>query len=352
MKLLVLGGTSFVGRAIVNAALSRGHAVTTFNRGRTGSDVPGVAVLRGDRDRDDGLNALQGRTFDAAIDTSGLVPAQTLRTVHALSRSVGFYAYVSSVSVYADWERTRVDEESRVLDADPYEDGDPGNPRRYAVRKAGSERAVALGYPADRSLILRPGTIVGPYDNVGHLLWWLQRIAQGGEVLAPGSPDRGLQLLDVRDMADFLVARVENWAPGVLNMVPCRANTTMGGLLRAMASVTGSDPEFVWASDQELLEAEVLPWLEMPFWLPDQPRYRAAWAVSGDRAAASGLDPRPIEDTLGDTWQWLAAGGAVSRMPGSFPPGMTRLREQKLLQALRVWKEKPWDAPSGAHESR
>ncbi|MFI6230878.1 NAD-dependent epimerase/dehydratase family protein [Micromonospora echinospora] len=334
MRILVLGGTSFVGRAIVADALARGHAVTTLNRGRTGPDIPGVEAVRGDRSHDGGLGALHGRSFDAAVDPSGLVPADVLRTARLLAPRTGFYAFVSSVSVYPDWKSVPVREDSPCHAGEPDEEGDPADHRRYGPRKVGCEQAVRLVYPADRTLVVRPGTIVGPHDNIGQALWWLDRIARGGPVLAPGDPSRPLQLLDVRDLARFVVERVENWASGIFNTVPDGPNTTMGAWLDHAVTATGSAAELVWAPEELLLAREVLPWWEMPLWLPDVPGNRAAWDTSGAAAAAAGLTCRPVGETVTDTWRWMASGGRPAPMPGLPPVGMGGFRERRLLQTV------------------
>ncbi|WP_141725224.1 NAD-dependent epimerase/dehydratase family protein [Micromonospora pallida] len=332
MRILVLGGTSFVGRAVVGEALTRGHTVTTLNRGLTGPDVPGVEAVRGDRSHDGGLDALHGRSFDAVVDPSGLVPADVLRTARILAPGTGFYAFVSSVSVYPDWKSVPVDERSPVHPGEPDEEGDPADHRRYGPRKVGCEQAVHLVYPRDRALVVRPGTIVGPYDNIGQALWWLDRISRGGTVLAPGEPSRPLQLLDVRDLARFVLGRVENWASGVFNTVPDGPNTTMGAWLGHAVTATGSGAELHWVADEVLLAREVLPWWEMPLWLPDLPENAAAWATSGAAAAAAGLTCRPVSETVADTWRWLASGGRATSMPNLPPVGMGEVRERRILR--------------------
>lgn len=331
MRILLIGGTSFVGRAIAIEAIRRGHEVTTFNRGKTGPDVFGVEAIRGDRSYDEGLAALYGHSFDAAIDPGGLVPMHVLRTARWLAPTVGFYAYVSSVSACPDWKSVAATEESPIYDCDPDEDGNVADLNRYGPRKAGCERAVGLAYPADRTLIVRPGTIIGPDDNVGQALWWLSRIGRGGAVIAPGDPHRRIQLLDVRDLAAFILDRVEHWESGLFNAVPDGPNTTMGEWLQGAAAVTGSGAELTWVCDEDLLAHDVLPWWELPLWLPDTQQNRAAWAISGTAAAIAGLTCRPIHETTHDTWQWLLQGGRPRYMPGVVPVGMGARREQRIL---------------------
>lgn len=308
MDLLVIGGTSFVGRAVVHAALGRKHQVTTINRGLTGPDVDGVEALRGDRSADDGLKELTGRTFDAVIDPGGMVPAHVLRTARATAEAAPFYAFISTTAVYQTWNTVGMDESAATYPGVADEDGDPADLTRLGVRKRGCELAVEQVY-GPNSVIARAGMIVGPHDNVGQLPWWLNRIARGGRVLAPGDPGRGLQLIDARDLAAFVLDQVEAQAGGVHNAVPDEPNTTMGHLLDACAQATGANASPVWMDEGFLLSQGVQPWSELPLWIPDGPDTAGFWAVSGASAKAAGLRTRPIEESVRDTWQWLRSGG-------------------------------------------
>jgi 2'-hydroxyisoflavone reductase len=189
MRLLVIGGTAFLGRAAVEAALARGDSVTTFNRGRSGPDLPGVETLRGDRTVAADLRVLRGREFDAVLDTSGFVPRVVGMSAQLLARATETYAFVSSVSVYAEWPAKPVDEAAAIFDCAPDAGPDDGD---YGALKAGSERAVSVAF-GERMLLLRPGLILGPHENVGRLPAWLSRIARGGRVLAPGDPGTRMQ---------------------------------------------------------------------------------------------------------------------------------------------------------------
>src|SRR6266545_626178 len=208
MRLLVLGGTRFVGRAIVEEALGRGHEVTTFNRGHTGVDVAGVETVRGDRESSVDLQRLvAGRSWDVVVDTSGYVPRVVGNAARALLGLAGRYVFLSTISVYPDWPANGVSEASPVYECSPDAGGSAADEAswsatQYGTYKAGCERAVAEVF-GDRALVLRPGVILGPQENVGRLTWWLRRIARGGRVLGPGSPDRSIQPIDVRDVASF-----------------------------------------------------------------------------------------------------------------------------------------------------
>lgn len=332
MRLLIIGGTSFVGRAVAEEAVCRRHQVTTFNRGLTGPDVRGVETIRGDRSHPDGLSELRGRSFDAVIDPGGLVPAHVLRTARALASATSFYAFVSSVSAYRDWKRIPAQENSPLLDGSPDEDGDPADYSNYGRRKAGCELAVAESFgPA--SLIVRPGTIVGPFDNVGHLPWWLHRMASGGRVVAPGDPRRPVQILDVRDLAAFLVALVEVRRAGTFNAIP-DALVSMGDWLETCRVAAGPKAELVWTDDAILISHDVGQWDELPFWQADTPDLAAVWQVPGGAAAAAGLRCRSASETVCDTWAWLDTGGQVRPMPGLPPIGLDPRKEQRVLLAL------------------
>jgi 2'-hydroxyisoflavone reductase len=338
MRLLVIGGTSFVGRTIAGDALGRGHEVTTFNRGLTGKDVDGVEALRGDRSTDGGLMQLAGRVFDAAIDPGGLVPSHVLRTARALAGAAGFYAFVSTTAVYQAWNTAPVDESTATWPGAADEDGDPADYTKYGVRKRGCELAVEQTYGLNASLVARAGSIVGPHDNLGQLPWWLTRIAKGGRVIAPGDPARGLQLIDVRDVSAFVLDQVEAQAGGIHNVVAEGPNTTMGQLVGDCVQATGSDATPVWMDEGFLFSQGVQPWAELPLWIPDMPETAGFWAVSGASAKAAGLRVRPVGESVRDTWEWLRSGDEVKTAPGAPPVGLSCQKEQQVLTA---WDSRP-----------
>ena len=338
MRLLVIGGTSFVGRALVGDALRRGHAVTTFNRGLTGKDVDGVEVLRGDRSTDDGVLPLAGRGFDAVLDPGGQVPAHVLRTARAVAGSAPFYAFVSTTAVYRAWNTARLDESAATWPGAPDQDGDPADLGKLRVHKRGCELAVEQTYGPGACLIARAGSIVGPHDNLGQLPWWLTRIAVGGRVIAPGDPARGLQLIDARDVAAFVLDQVEARAGGIHNVVADGPNTTMGQLIDSCVRATGSGASPVWMDENFLLSQGVQPWAELPLWIPDVQDTAGFWAVSGASAKAAGLHPRPFGDSVLDTWDWLRSAGRVQAAPGTPPFGLASGKEQQVLAA---WDSQP-----------
>lgn len=329
--LLLIGGTVFLGRAVVEEALRRGHSVTTVNRGRSGSDVEGVEALRADRSSVDELSAaVDGRRWDAVVDTCGFVPRTVSAGARLLSTHVGHYVYVSAVDVCRDWPEKPVGDGSATLpgSADADESAGP-----YPVLKAGCELAVRRDF-AGPSLIVRPGIIVGPGENIGRLPWWLRRARRGGAVLAAGEPDRGIQLIDCRDLAAFIVSRVEAVAAGsYLATAPVGA-ATFGSLLELCAVATGTRPDITWTADDYLLSHGVKAWWELPLWAPRSGGWPHAWSVSTEPAVAAGLRCRPLAETVEDTWRWLRDRPDFTGRPKiGIDPG----KERRLLEGWSQW---------------
>ncbi|MGI8447739.1 MAG: NAD-dependent epimerase/dehydratase family protein [Streptosporangiaceae bacterium] len=363
MRLLVLGGTRFLGRAIVDEAIRRGYDVTTFSRGLSGEPRPGAEALHGDRTNSTDLLRVAERDFDLVIDTSVIAPRHVAASARLLAPRVRHYTYVSTLSVYPDHGEAPVSEESTVVDGSPDADGTEET-LGYRELKVGSERAVAEALPG-RHLIVRPGLIVGPHENIGRLPWWLTRIARGGTVLAPGDPGRPVRMTDARDLAAWLVDNTRRGIPGVVN-VPGPEGTTFGELLtdcgqataadRGRAGAAGPDAgapggagagqggpglggtlQLRWVPDRVLLEAGVEPWSELPMWAPDTPEFAAVWNVTGDRALRTGIRYRPLSDTVRDTWAWLRR-DVASRGPDTFERrpgiGLDPAKEQDILASL------------------
>jgi nucleoside-diphosphate-sugar epimerase len=336
MRILILGGTWFLGRAIVGEALRCGHEVTTFNRGKSGPDASGTLTLHGDREDPGDLTRLAASgPWDAVIDTSGQVPRTVAASAKALAGHADRYVFVSTVSVYQGWPVEPLTEESPMLDCPPEagpdfgENHPRGYPRHYGFQKAGCERAVSTFFPAD-TVILRPGVILGPYEYIGRLPWWLRRTHRGGTVLAPGDPGRPIQPADVRDVAAFAVTSVAGLT-GVFNVTAPPGHTTYGDLLSSCQQVTGSNATFAWVSDDFLLNQGVKQWTEIPLWRV----YPGTWNVSSDPARAAGLTCRPIHDTVTDTWSWLTTDGTTISHHRQAAIGLEPAREQELLDAWR-----------------
>jgi 2'-hydroxyisoflavone reductase len=344
MKLLILGGTRFVGRHLVAAALARHHEVTLFNRGKHSSAVlPCVETIHGDRNSD--LGKLQGRRWDAVVDTCGYLPRAVRASAEILSRSAGRYVFISSLSVYADVSRPGIDETAPVasLTGAQLEEANAidssGQPSAVTYRemygglKALCERAaeeILLG----RVLIIRPGLIVGPDDYTDRFTYWAVRVARGGEVLAPGRPDRYVQLIDARDLAEWTVSMIEREAAGVYNANGLTHSLTMGGVLEECKVVSGSDASFTWVADDFLLREKVAAWGEMPLWMPEEaaPHVKGFMFINCDKAVGSGLRFRPLSETIKDTLAWHK----TTRPNEELKAGLDPHKEQRLL---RKWHE-------------
>ena len=332
MRILVIGGSVFFGRAIVSEALRRGDEVTTFNRGISGVDVPGVEAVRGDRTVTADLQHLaHGRRWDAAIDVCGFVPDVVGESARILSGHSDAYAFVSSISVFRDWPAHPVDESSATHRCSPDAGPDDGD---YGELKAGCERAVQEGFDG-RVLLLGPGLILGPHENVGRLPWWLRRVARGGAVLAPGDPAVEMQVIDARDIAAFGLNQLHAGTEGRFLTSGPPGNTTFGGWLADCVAVTRSDAELVWVPDDVLAEHHVEMWTELPLWLPASPDTAGAWRASVDKALAAGLSCRPVVDTVRDTWSWMTADGVDTLATYRDTPdhGIDPGKEQEILAA-------------------
>jgi 2'-hydroxyisoflavone reductase len=335
MRILILGGTAFVGRHLVDAARERGHQVTVFNRGLTAPGaLTGVEELHGDREAPGGLTALAGRRWDAVLDTSCYLPRAARAVAEALP-DVPHYGFVSSVSVYADFARLPVDESAGVHA--PPADLETLGLASYGGLKVACERVLEQALPG-RVQHVRAGLIVGPLDYDLRFPWLLRRVAAGGEVLAGGGPARPAQLVDVRDLAAWMVRSAETHTTGVLNAVGPDEPLRMDTLLETIRQVTGADARFTWADDPFLIEHQVGAYSELPFWLPLLPA--GPLTVANARARAAGLSFRPLLDTVTDTWRWLAsvddADDARRRAARklSIPAGLPLERERQLLAEL------------------
>ncbi|WP_037669120.1 NAD-dependent epimerase/dehydratase family protein [Streptomyces griseus] len=333
MRLLVLGGTEFAGRAVVEAALGRGWDVTVFNRGRH-DPVPGARVLTGDRTASDGLAALAGHEgeWDAVVDTWSSEPVAVDRTARLLRGRARRYVYVSSCSVYA-WAPPA----GYTEDAPLVEGAEPGAGHTDYLRdKRGGELAAVAAFGADRSVLVRAGLILGPHENVGRLPWWLTRTARGGPVLAPGPRDLPLQYVDVRDLAEWILGAVEQELSGPFNLMSPQGHSTMGELLDAVVRVTGADAELRWVEPQVILDAGIEPWTQLPVWVPPgTDMHDALHAADVSRAVATGLECRPVADTVADTWAWLREiGGTAPQRPDRTRKGLDAEVEAKVLAVV------------------
>jgi nucleoside-diphosphate-sugar epimerase len=333
MRLLVLGGTRFVGWAIVTAAVERGWEVATFNRGVSGPDTAGARAMRGDRaNPGDVARLVDAGPWDAVVDTSGYVPCEVLSLCQRLEPVTGRFVFMSTVSVYRGWPVEPLSDASEVLycpaDAGPeYGEDVEDGPTRYGYQKSGCELAVRQTFGPGRSTILRPGVVLGPREYVGRLPWWLRRVATGGQVLAPGSPGRTIQPVDVRDLAAFALHAAEHGTTGAYNVAAPIGRETFGGMLTACAGVTGSSAEFVWVDDAQLLAHGVRQWSEMPLWRT----FPGVWRVDPTAALAAGLSCRRLAATVADTWAWLQGSDQALDDERAAEVGISRERERQIL---------------------
>ncbi|OEV04329.1 NAD-dependent epimerase/dehydratase family protein [Streptomyces oceani] len=329
MRLLILGGTEFVGRALAEAAVARGWQVTAFNRGRQPSPA-GTRPLRGDRTATDGLAALHGGEWDLVVDTWSGAPRVVREAARALSDRADRYAYVSSCSVYPFPARPGNDESDPVVDGSP----DAGQ-IDYASDKRGGELAAVEAFGAERALLVRAGLILGPYENTRRLTWWLNRMARGGPVLAPGPREAGVQYVDVRDLAEWTLDALTDGRDGPYNLVGPAGATTMGELLETCAGVAGPNAELRWVEPRVLTEAGIEPWTEMPMWLPPGDPNAAVYQQGVAKALAAGLRPRPLAETVRDTWAWLSSrGGDAPQRPDRPSVRLDPAREAEVLAGL------------------
>jgi 2'-hydroxyisoflavone reductase len=332
MKILILGGTQFLGRHLAELALAGGHQVTLFNRGHHGVGMfPDVEQLKGDRLLD--LSALRGRHWDAVFDASCYLPSAARRSAELLADRVAHYSLISTISVFPRLDVDTVETSSLATLTDAQLAAAEAQTTGVGSQSGGGYGAAYGGLKAlceqeltrllgPRALIVRPGFIIGPYDYSPRLRYWLERMAEGGRVLAPGRPQRALRLIDARDIAAFCLGLVERRAGGVFN-TSGPDGQTMGELLTACQTASGVRSELVWRDEAELLAAGVQPFADLPYWLPEADN--AMMDVRSVAATAAGLRCRPLLQSLNDTASWLA------EQPALLANGLSRARELALL---------------------
>jgi len=339
MRLLILGGTWFLGRTVAETALALEWEVTTFSRGLHGHDVPGTVPVRGRRENPDDVAGLasSGR-WDVVVDTSGYTAEAVDLAARMLRDRAERYVLVSTVNAYRGWPTEPLTDESPV-----YEDADDGaepvpsaaeilapSGILYGQGKAASERALVRSFREPGSLILRPGVILGPYEYIGRLPWLLRRMERGGQVLAAGSPSRPIQPVDVRDLSAFVLHAAETGLSGAMNVTAPLGHATYGELLESCRDVTGGHVELVWVADDWLTAQDVTPWSEIPLWRTAA----GAWQVSSEHAWATGLSCRPLPETVADTWDWLRREDPVPHERAT-EMGLDAVKEERLLAAWR-----------------
>jgi len=331
MNILIIGGTKFLGRHLVDSALARGHQVTLFNRGKTDPNLfPHLETILGDREHD--IAKLSGRTWDAVIDVAGYLPrivsvsAVGFREAEAVNR----YVFISSISVYPDSDLHKIGiDESDPVGKLKDESTEEITGETYGPLKALCEKTI-LDLYGDRGLVIRPGLIVGPNDPTDRFTYWPVRVARGGEVLAPEKPEVPVQIIDVRDLSDFIIKLIEENASGIYNATGPDYELTFGAMLETCKRVSGSDAKVRWASVEFLNQNKVEAWSDMPVWVPDNEENAGFSRVDISKGIKAGMKFRPLEDTVRDTLAWANTRPADHE----WRAGLKSEREQELLNLL------------------
>jgi 2'-hydroxyisoflavone reductase len=337
LKILILGGTGFTGPHQIRYALARGHQVTVFNRGRRRNEFTGrVEELTGDRNTGD-LKALAGRTWDVCIDNPTTFPMWVRDAGQALKGAVGHYVFISTISVYARNDRPGDDETAAVhkyAGADAYAEKTIGP--LYGPLKAFSEQEAARQFGPDKVTVIRPGLIVGPGDESDRFTYWPQRIARGGEVLAPGGGGDPVQFIDARDIAEWTIRMVEQRRVGVFNATGPARPMTMRQMLEGVARGVNARPQLVWIPAAWLAEQKVRPWVDLPVWVPGEGETAGFSRVSIARALGAGLTFRPLAATAADTLAWWRTQPAERQ--AKMRAGLAPEREAQLLAEWKKFK--------------
>jgi nucleoside-diphosphate-sugar epimerase len=332
MKVLIIGGTKFLGRHLVDSALARGHTVTLFNRGKTNPGLfPQVETILGDREHDIEKLTQVGRAWDAVIDVAGYLPRIVRLSAIGLREAgaVGRYVFISSISAYADFKKIGINESDPVgkIEDETFEEI---TGESYGPLKALCEKTV-LDLYGDHGLVTRPGLIVGPHDPTDRFTYWPMRVARGGDVLAPEKPSVPVQIIDVRDLSDFIIRLIEENASGIYNATGPDYELTFGAMLEACKQISGSDAKFTWMSVDFMKQNKVEEWSDMPVWVPDNEENQGFSRVDVSRAINAGLKFRALKDTVRETIDWANTRPADHE----WRAGITREREAELLTALK-----------------
>jgi 2'-hydroxyisoflavone reductase len=338
MKILIIGGTKFLGRHLINAALVNGHEVTIFNRGRHSQEnFENVEQIRGDRNTD--LEKLAGRKWDAVIDTCGYMPQTVKTSAEFFKDSAETYVFISSISAYKSFAEPDFDEtaETVKLSEEQEKEFQKIDPKAditaqtlgemYGALKVLCEREAEKAMP-ERVLNVRSGLIVGAFDPTDRFTYWAARVAKGGEMLAPGDPDSFVQIIDARDLSEWIIKMVERKQTGIFNATGKPFELTFGKMLDEIKASAESDAEFVWVSEEFLERENVQPWSEMPLFLPGA-EFRGFLSANVDKALQKGLSFRSLRDTIRDTLDWRQTKNEELKA------GISSEREKELLQKRR-----------------
>ena len=341
MKILIIGGTKFLGRHLINAATERNHTVTLFNRGKYSTEkFENVEQIHGDRNFD--LDKLNGQNWDAVIDTCGYLPSAVNKAVEVFKDNVGQYILISSISAYSNFSQPNFDETTPLakLNDEQLNRADAIDVTGeisgftlgdlYGSLKVLCESAVAMAMP-NQTLIIRAGLIVGAYDTTDRFTYWANRVARGGEILAPGNPNRFVQFIDAFDLASWIVKMIERQKSGIFNVTGKPYELTMEKLLAEIKTVSQSNAEFIWVSEDFLTRNNVAPWSEMPLYLPESDNESKGFLLANiDKALQSGLEFRPLSETIADILAWR------ENKTDELKAGISSEREKELL---KMWRE-------------
>ncbi len=328
MRILIIGGTRFLGRHLVESALKRSHEVTLFNRGKSNPGLfPQLETILGDREQD--VEKLKGRIWDAVIDVAGYLPRIVRLSAEVLKENVARYVFISSISVYENFKQIGIDESYPVgkLENETVEEI---TGETYGPLKALCEKIVQDIY-GERAIIVRPGLIVGPHDPTDRFTYWPVRIARGGDVLAPQKPEAVIQVVDVRDLANFIIKLIQDNASGVYNATGPDYELTIGQLIEVSKQISGSDANIHWASVDFLNQHKVEAWSDMPTWVPGDEEGVGFSRVDVSKAIEAGLRFRPLEETVRDTLAWAQ----TRPVDHEWRAGLTTEREAQILAALK-----------------
>lgn len=325
MDILIIGGTRFVGRALVDSAIARGHNLTLFNRGKSNPDIyPTIETITGDRETD--LDKLDGRTWDAVIDTCGYVPRIVRLSAQALKDKARQYTFISTISVYPVVGAPNRDEESELLTLEDESTEEITN-ETYGGLKVLCENAVRDAFP-DNTLIIRPGLIVGPHDPTNRFTYWVTRTGKGGEAIAPPA-EQPMQFVDARDLADFTLDRIEAGSTDIYNVTGPAERLTFGECLSVAKEALESDVTYHHVTDDFLNNHDIGEFMELPLWINlEQAEGFMTFCI--DKALKDGLTFRPLAQTIKDTYAWASTLPEDTPKPANLPVE----KEDMLLKAL------------------
>lgn len=332
LKILILGGTSFLGPHLVEELQKHGHEVTLFNRGIQNSSLfPTVEKLQGDRDGD--LESLKDRQWDAVIDTSGHLPRVVEDSSKILAEATNHYTFISTVGVYENFHQLDIDENYPLAKLDD-EKNEEITEKTYGALKACCEKVISRYFP-DKSLIVRPGLIIGPLDPTDRFIYWPIRAVKGGEILAPGKPSQNLQFIDVRDLAKWIVFMVEQQATGIYNATGPGTPFTFEQLINECQKFSKENISIHWIDDNFLIKHDVKDWVEIPLWLSPERNMPGFLNINTQKAIKSGLTIRPLSETISSTLEWDSSRGIIERQSW-----LDSAREKEIIA---LWKQSKED---------